>query len=185
VKTQYYTATSIDGFIADPRNSLDWLLQFGDGSGDTYDRFIAEVGAITMGSTTYRWILDHHVHADADHPRPWTYRQPTWVFTSRELPGVDGANIRFVRGDVAPVHAAMTEAAAGKNIWIVGGGDLAGQFHDQGLLDELILAVAPVSLGAGAPLLPRTITDPPMRLTEARRDGEFALLTYATRRSAR
>jgi dihydrofolate reductase len=184
VKTQYYTATSIDGFIADGANSLDWLLQFGDGSGDTYDRFIGEIGAIAMGSTTYQWILDHHVHADADHPRPWGYRQPTWVFTTRELPGVAGADIRFVRGEVAPVHAAMTEAAAGQNIWVVGGGDLAGQFHDQGLLDELILAVAPVSLGGGAPLLPRRIAEPPMRLTEVRRDGEFALLTYAVRRSA-
>jgi dihydrofolate reductase len=106
------------------------------------------------------------------------------VFTTRELPGVAGADIRFVRGEVAPVHAAMTEAAAGQNIWVVGGGDLAGQFHDQGLLDELILAVAPVSLGGGAPLLPRRIAEPPMRLTEVRRDGEFALLTYAVRRSA-
>jgi dihydrofolate reductase len=184
VKTQYYTATSIDGFIADPRNSLDWLLQFGDGSGDTYDQFITEVGAITMGSTTYQWILDHHVHADADQPRPWAYRQPTWVFTSRELPGVDEADIRFVRGDVVPVHAAMSEAAAGKNIWIVGGGELAGQFHDRGLLDELILGVAPVSLGGGAPLLPRRIAEPPMRLTDLRRDGEFALLRYAIPRSA-
>jgi dihydrofolate reductase len=182
MKTQYYTATSIDGFIADAHNCLDWLLQFGDGSGETYSRFIDNVGAIAMGSTTYQWILTHHVYADADHPRPWDYVQPTWVFSSRELPGVAGADIRFVRGDVAPVHAAMTEAAAGKNIWLVGGGELAGQFYDQGLLDELILALAPVALGAGAPLLPRTIAQPPMELTDVRREGPFALLTYATSR---
>ncbi|WP_028936560.1 dihydrofolate reductase family protein [Pseudonocardia spinosispora] len=179
--TQYYTATSIDGFIADADNSLDWLLQFGDGSGDTYSAFIAEVGAIVMGSTTYEWVLEHHVNADADHPRPWMYEQPTWVFSSRELPGVEGADIRFVRGDVVAVHATMTEAAHGKNIWIVGGGELAGQFHDHGLLDELILGVAPIALGAGAPLLPRVISHPPMRLTDVRQDGPFALLTYAVR----
>jgi dihydrofolate reductase len=178
-KTQYYTATSIDGFIADQHNSLDWLLSFGDGSGEFYDAFIARVGAVAMGSTTYEWVLDHHVYADADHPQPWMYDQPTWVFSSRPLPRVDGADIRFVRGDVGPVHAEMTRAAAGANIWIVGGGDLAGQFHDRGLLDELILAYTPVSLGAGAPLLPRRVSEPPLRLADVRRDGEFALLTYA------
>lgn len=179
MRTQYYTATSIDGFIADADNSLDWLLQFGDGSDDTTTAFVAEVGAIAMGSTTYEWILTHHVNADADHPRPWVYEQPCWVFSTRDLPTVGGADIRFVRGDVAAAHAAMTEAAHGKNIWIVGGGDLAGQFHDHGLLDELILGVAPVALGAGAPLLPRVISQPPMRLTDVRQDGPFAQLTYA------
>lgn len=181
MKTQYYTATSIDGFIADEDNSLDWLLRFGDGSGAGYDEFIGQVGAIAMGSTTYRWILDHHVHADADRPRPWDYTQPTWVFSTRELPEVAGADIRFVRGDVTRVHAEMTEAAAGRNIWVVGGGELAGQFHDHGLLDELILAYTPVALGAGAPLLPRRISEPPMKLVDLRRDGPFALLTYALR----
>lgn len=179
VKTQYYTATSIDGFIADPDNSLDWLLRFGDGSGDTYSAFIAKVGAIAMGSTTYRWILDHHIYPDADHPRPWDYTQPTWVFSTQELPALPGADIRFVRGDVARVHAEMTEAAAGRNIWVVGGGELAGQFHDHGLLDELILGYTPVALGGGAPLLPRRISEPPMELVDVRRDGPFALLTYA------
>lgn len=177
--TIYYTASSVDGFIADEDNSLDWLLRFGDGSGEFYDRFIAGIGAIAMGSTTYEWILAHHVHADADRPRPWAYEQPTWVFTGRELPGVDGADIRFVRGDVAPAHAEMTEVAGGKNIWIVGGGDLAGQFHEHQLLDELIVTYAPVTLGGGAPLLPRRISEPPMRLADAHQDGPFAVLTYA------
>jgi dihydrofolate reductase len=170
VSTQYYTATSIDGFIADPDHSLDWLLQFGDGGGEAYDRFIADVGAIAMGSTTYEWILRHH---------PWPYAQPCWVFTTRSLPAVEGADIRFVGGDVAAVHASMAEAARGQNIWIVGGGDLAGQFHDRGLLDEVLLAIAPVALGAGAQLLPRVIARPSLRLVDVRRDGPFALLRYA------
>jgi dihydrofolate reductase len=92
---------------------------------------------------------------------------PAWVFTSRDLPTVDGADVRFVRGDVRPVHAAMAAAAAGKNVWIVGGGDLAGRFLDAGLLDELIVQVVSVTLGAGAPLLPRRVTTPPLRLVSA------------------
>jgi len=76
-----------------------------------------------------------------------------------------------VQGDVRPVHAAMVEAAAGKNVWITGGGDLAGQFHDHGLLDELIIQIAPVTLGRGAPLLPRRIAMPGLRLTSVQTWG--------------
>ena len=105
---------------------------------------------------------------------------PSWVFSSRDLPRPEGPDIRFVSGDVAPVHAEMAEVAAGKNIWVVGGGDLVGQFHDQGLLDEIILGVAPVFLGSGAPLLPRRITSDRLRLIEATGHGSaFVTLRYA------
>src|SRR5688500_16155632 len=82
MKTQYYTASSLDGFIADERNSLEWLFQFGEGPGGDYDRFIADVGAIAMGSTTYEWILEHLVHKDPARPQPWPYSQPSWIFTT-------------------------------------------------------------------------------------------------------
>lgn len=179
MKTQYYTACSLDGFIADPNNSLDWLLQFGDGSGEFYSNFISEVGALVMGSTTYQWVLDHPMEPGAEKLEKWPYEQPTWVFSSRELPRIEGADIRFVRGDVGPVFEAMKAAAGGKNIWIVGGGELVGQFHDQGLLDEIIVGFAPVMLGGGAPLLPRVITTPYLRLVRAEiMDEHFALLRY-------
>ncbi len=179
--TQYYTAASIDGFIADADNSLDWLFQLGEADGmmqEDYPRFIADVGALAMGSTTYEWIADHT--GFLDNPTAWEYTQPTWVFTSRDLPSPDGLDIRFVSGDVAPVHADMVSAAAGRNIWLVGGGELVGQFHDQGLLDEVIVGFAPVTLGSGVPLLPRRITTPPLRLLDVTQYGQvFALLRYA------
>jgi len=88
-------------------------------------------------------------------------------------------DIRFVEGDVAPVHAQMVDAASGANVWIVGGGDLVGQFHDRRLLDEVIVTIASVTLGAGAPLLPRRIVTPPLRLMSARAFGSsFAQLRY-------
>src|SRR5687767_15414163 len=131
-----------------------------------------------MGSSTYEWMLRHVIGPEADHPEPWPYEQPTWVFTSRKLPGIPGADVRFVRGDVRPVHRLMVEAAGGKNVWIVGGGELAGQFHDHGLLDEVIVTIASVTLGGGAPLLPRRIASPPLRLVSVRGYGtEFAELT--------
>lgn len=182
-KVQYYTASSLDGFIADASNSLDWLLQFGDPGQSDYCDFIREVGAIAMGSTTYEWLLAHHIYRDPSGPQPWPYAQPAWVFSSRTLRSVEGADLRFVRGDVRPVYQEMMREAAGKNIWLVGGGELVGQFYDHGLLDELIITVASVTLGGGAPLLPRAITQPSLRLVSATAWGEaFAHLHYQVRR---
>ena len=179
--TQYYTASSLDGFIADRDNSLDWLFQrFSEPGNSDYPDFIRDVGAIAMGATTYEWVMDHEVRPKGT---PWPYSQASWVFTTRERAGPAGADIRFVKGDVRPVHEAMVKAAGGKNIWLVGGGELVGQFHDAGLLDELIVIITSVTLGAGAPLLPRMISNPPLKLlsVEQRGDG-FAALRYAVRR---
>lgn len=188
VKTQYYTATSIDGYLADEDNSLDWLFQFGEideieGVQDDFLQFVDQVGALAMGSTTYEWIIEHE--SLLENPEQWPYEDPVWVFSSRELPLVDGADIRFVQEDVAPVHAEMVRATDGKNVWLVGGGDLVGQFHDHGLLDEIILSVAPVTLASGAPLLPRRITTPPLKLTNVKKHGDvFAELTYEVQHSS-
>lgn len=183
-KTQYYTATSIDGFIADQHNSLDWLFEVGgeDGGGGNagFGEFFAQVGAFAMGATTYEWVLDHEKLLE--HPENWTneyHDVPAWIFTHRDLPRIPGANLTFVQGDVRPVHEAMVEAAGGRNLWVVGGGELVGMFADAGLLDELILGVAPVTLGSGAPLLPRRLTASRLTLTDMTRNGQFAHLTYA------
>ena len=106
---------------------------------------------------------------------------PCWVFTHRTLPALPGAAISFVADDVAPVHEEMKRAAAGKNIWLVGGGDLAGQFADRHLLDEILVSVAPVTLGRGAPLLPRRLTAADLELVEVGRDRQFAQLKYRVR----
>lgn len=179
VKTVYYTASSLDGFIATPDDSLEWLFPLGELAATSYPAFIRDVGALAMGASTYEWMLRHIAGPEAARRQPWPYEQPTWVFTSRTLPGLDAVDIRFVRGDVGPVHEAMVAAAAGKNVWIVGGGELAGQFYDRGLLDELVVQIGSVTLGAGKPLLPRAITKPPLRLVSVRQVGSgFAELRY-------
>ena len=168
--TTYYTATSLDGFIADEQHSLEWLFrQDQDEAGPlNYDEFFARIGAAVMGSTTYEWILGHESGT-------WPYQLPVWVMTSRDLPKVDG-DVRFARGDVRSVHEAMTAAAGGKDLWIGGGGDLAGQVADAGLLDEIIVYVAPVTLGGGAPLLPRRLD---LRLEELAQNKAFACARYS------
>ena len=78
----------------------------------------------------------------------------------------------------------MTMAAKQKNIWLVGGGDLVGQFYDAGLVDELIVQLGSVTLGSGKPLLPRLIAFPPLQLQSARAIGPgFAELRYLVPRN--
>lgn len=172
----YYTATTLDGFLADPEDSLDWLLRQPNEAGgpQDYHAFIAGIGAIVMGATTYEWLLAHE-------PGRWPYTLPTWVMTHRRLalpvPGAQDqpADVRFATGDVREVHREMTAAAGGKDLWVVGGGDLAGQFADAGLLDEVIASIAPVVLGAGRSLLPRRLD---LELVETAQNGVFVTARY-------
>jgi dihydrofolate reductase len=185
-KTQYYTATTLDGYIADENHSLDWLFEVdrGDSGEHSFAAFFADVGAMAMGATTYEWVLEHE--RLVDDPAKWRgyYGEtPCWVFTHRTPPTVPGARISFVEGDVGPAHEQMTDAAAGKNVWLVGGGDLVGQFADRGLLDEILVSVAPVTLGRGAPLLPRRLTAAQLELVDVGRDRQFARLRYRVRTS--
>jgi len=186
-RTQYYTAATVDGFIADEKNSLDWLFEVptepGWDDGGEFSRFFGGVGAMCMGATTYEWVLDHDKLLER--PEKWqTYygQTPCWIFTHRALPPVPGANLKFVQGDVAPVHDAMVEAAAGKNVWLVGGGELVGAFADAARLDDIILTMAPAFLGRGAPVLPRRLTAARLKLVSAERAGQFAKLRYEIRR---
>ena len=98
MKTQNYTATSLDGFIATEDDSLDWLFPLGDVNDTSYPEFIADVGALAMGSATYEWMLRHADEVIQEVGSAWPYTQPAWVFTSRKLPSIEGASIHFVQG---------------------------------------------------------------------------------------
>ena len=174
-RSVFYTATTLDGFIADPDDSLAWLFvqeQEKDGPMN-YDDFIAGIGALAMGATTYTWLRDHLARTDPG--ARWPYTLPAWVFTHRDLGPADDGDIRFVSGDVTEVYADLAAAADGKDVWVVGGGDLAAQFAEAGRLDELIVSIAPVTLGEGRPLFPRRWD---LRLTELARNGAFACARY-------
>ena len=154
-KTQYFCAATLDGFIADSDDRIDWLTGFESGYQgpgekvlDAIDSYIEGVGALVMGSSTYEFILGHD----------WPYgERPTWVLTSRELPSTEGADIRFHNGPVADIHAEMVAAAGDRDLWVVGGGPVASDLVDAGLLDELLLTVVPAVIGSGKPLFSRPI----------------------------
>lgn len=147
---RFYTATSLDGFLADEHDSLDWLLSqpTGEESILPYDAFVAEVGAIITGRTTYDWVLEHDGTVDG----AWVYTQPTFLFTHRP-PEPAREGVTAVSGDPAAHRAAIEEAADGKDVWIVGGGELAAECARAGMLDEVFVSIAPVTLGAGRPLM--------------------------------
>lgn len=183
MRTQYFTAATLDGFIATDDHSLDWLFPLANLEKTSYPAFFAEVGALAMGASTYEWLLQHIVRLGSGNEGGWPYRIPAWVFTHRALPSPAGSDVRFVQGDVRPVHDAMRAAAGDRNLWIVGGGELVGQFHDAGLLDQLIIQLGSVTLGSGKPLLPRRILSPILRLTEVSPMGEGMVeLRYDVRR---
>lgn len=178
----YNTSTSLNGFIADGQNSLDWLFAVDADAAPDIASFMDSIGVFVEGSSTYEWVLA--AEGLLENPEKWQQfygSKPTYVFTSRTLPVPDGVNVRFVQGPVSGFLSELREAAAGKDVWIIGGGELAGQFLDAGSLDQVILSVAPVALDSGAPLLPRTVGSDRLTLTDARAFGQFAQLTYAVR----
>jgi dihydrofolate reductase len=187
--TQYYCAMSLDGFIAEADDTLEWLTGYEGrpyaGAGaepmeGAYERYYDGVGALVMGSATYEFVLEHG--------GGWPYAgKPVWVLTSRELPVPegDGVDVRFASGEIAGLHDEMTALAGERDAWVVGGGNVASQFADAGLLDELLLTVVPVVLGAGKPLFDRRLTGGPLRLTGTRAFANGMVeLRYAIERSA-
>jgi dihydrofolate reductase len=176
--TQYYCAMSLDGYIAESDDTLDWLMGYegsfeGEGveqgpmsEGGSYERFYEDVGALISGATTYEFVLDH-MGEDGE----WPYKgKPCWVLSSRDLPVPAGedVDVRIVNAKVQDLHDEMIAAAGERHLWVVGGGNVASQFADEGLLDEVLVTVVPVVLGAGKPLFDRRLPGGPMQLMGTR-----------------
>jgi dihydrofolate reductase len=183
---QYYCAATLDGYIADPDDGLDWLTGYrgsyeGDGAPPReggYDEFYEGVGSLVTGSVTYEWVLDH---VDG-----WPYSgKPCWVLTSRELrrPEGEGVDVRFANGPVPELAEEIIASAGERSLWVVGGGNVASQFAEAGLLDEVLVTVVPVVLGAGKPLFDRGLPGGPMQLTDVLpRASGMVELRYQVRR---
>jgi dihydrofolate reductase len=192
-KTQYYCAASLDGYIAEADDSLGWLLNYegsfeGDGvepgpmsEGGSYEHFYEGVGALVSGATTYEFVLEH-LGEDSE----WPYKgKPCWVLSSRDLPVPRGeeVDVRIVNARVADLYEQMITAAGERNLWIVGGGSVASQFADEGLLDEVLVTVVPVVLGAGKPLFDHRLPGGAMQLIGTRAfDTGMVELRYEIRR---
>jgi dihydrofolate reductase len=164
MKTIYFAAASLDGFIADKNDSLEWLFKNGPTDISFIDEFLETVGVIAMGSTTYQWLLDNT-------EGPWPYKAPCVVFTHRNLRVMEGADVRFARGEVPSQHEELVKLAGGKNIWLMGGGDLVGQFYDHKLVDEMHIQTVAVFLNEGKKLFSRR-TNEAFKIQEIRQRGD-------------
>lgn len=172
-------AVSLNGFLADEDHSLKWLFDVPGAQDPNPDLLPQNVGVHVEGANTYMWMVENE-NLIAN-PQKWQEYYPgvtTYVFTTQKLPIPDGADVRLVNGSVQEFLQEIREVAGEKNIWVLGGGELLGQFFDIDAIDSLALTVAPAALSGGAAILPRTIGSDRLELTEARQAGPFARLVY-------
>lgn len=185
---RYYAAATLDGYIAESDDTLDWLLSYegefegaeSDQGQAGYESFYDGIGALVMGSVTYEWVLAH--------VKGWPYAgKPTWVLSTRDLERPDGedVDVRVVDAQAPELIDEMRSAAGERDIWIVGGGNVASQFADHGLLDRVEVTVVPVVLGDGKPLFDRRLSGGPMQLISVTTHSSGMVgLTYEIKRPA-
>jgi dihydrofolate reductase len=183
----YYCASTLDGYVAEADDTIDWLTGYqgtyaaagAEPIEGSYEGFYDGVGSLVMGSATYEFVLEHG--------REWPYTcKPCWVLTSRSLaiPDGEGVDVRLASCPVSAIYDEVAAAARPRDVWVVGGGNVASQFADEGLLDELRVHVVPVVLGHGKPLFDRALPGPPMQLTGVvPRDNGMVELSYAVERA--
>jgi dihydrofolate reductase len=143
-----YIAASLDGFIADENNSLDWLFRYDgmDLGEHDYRIFVKSIRTIVMGRGTYEFI--------AKDPSPWAYEeQRVIVVTSRPIDNPKGSF--EIRANVDDLIAELRALDDG-DVWMMGGGMLQMTFMERGALDEIEIYVIPELLGGGRPLFPPT-----------------------------
>lgn len=168
-KVILFIATSLDGYIATEEDSLDWLFKI-EGEGDNgYSEFLETIDTIIMGRRTYDWILK-------EVPGDFPYQtQKCYVFTNTLKES--NANIEFVSEEASSLLSKIKKTP-GKNIWIVGGGELISHFIKEKLIDEYILTVAPVLIGKGIPLFKKMEGEVELELLGTRQFNQFVELHY-------
>lgn len=181
----FNTAATLDGFLADPDHSLAWLFEVDGGTPDApehadhFGAFLDGIGVTVLGSSTYEWLArEANALSSLDAWNEAMSGKPAFLFTSRDLETPAGADVTVVSGDVHDHLDAIRDRAGDKDVWLMGGGDLVGQFADAGALDEVQVSIAPATLGAGKPLLPRRLGSARLHLVNVQQRGQFAHLTY-------
>lgn len=170
-KLVLYIAVSLDGFIAGEGESLDWLDRV-EGRGDNgYGAFYEDVDTALMGRKTYDWIM---AHAEF----PYAGKD---CYVLSHCPRENTEDVTFVSEDPAEFVSRLKKQA-GKKIWLVGGGRLLHSLMESGLVDEMILTVAPVVLGKGIPLFYESNREAELSLTGMERYGQFVELRYRVNR---
>ncbi|AFZ02824.1 dihydrofolate reductase family protein [Calothrix sp. PCC 6303] len=138
-----YIATSLDGYIAKLDGGIDWLPSPEVmGESNSYTQFYDSIDALVMGSTTYEQVLGFG---------DWVYPgKPSYILTSRNLSTVR-TDIFFARGGIEEVIKEINQKGY-QRVWVIGGGKVASAFMQHNLVDEYIITIIPIILGAGISL---------------------------------
>lgn len=164
-----FIAQSLDGYIATKEDSLDWLFKV-EGEGDNgYSEFYEEIDTIIMGKRTYDWIMKYE-------KGQFPYKnKDCYVFSRSQLE--DTADVKFVNEDIVD-FANSLKKEEGKNIWVVGGGELLHTFLKEELLDELFITIAPAIIGDGIPLFKSGDYELDLKLKGTRTFNQFVEIHY-------
>lgn len=168
-----FIATSLDGYIATKDESLEWLFHV-EGEGDNgYSEFYETVDTVLMGKKTYDWLIKH---GTGEFPYK---NKECYVFT--RSPIEDTEDVKFINEDIVSFTNKLKNQK-GKNIWIVGGGELLQSFIKEKLVDELILTVAPTLIGKGIPLFKKGDYQIDLLLKGTRNFNQFVELHYEVKK---
>jgi dihydrofolate reductase len=165
-RIKYFVAASLDGYIADPDGGVDWLFHDQDYG---FTPFYESVDTVLVGRATYDFGVAHG--------QPAFPGKTNYVFSST-LDPADHPLVSVISSDPVPFVRDLKEADGG-DIWLVGGGLLFRALFEDGLVDDVIVAVHPRLLGRGIPLLPESGTSMPLKLVDVTQfDSGLVTLSY-------
>ncbi len=179
-KVKYGVGVSLDGYIAAPDGSVDWLNRATrKAKGEDYGmrEFFRSIDTVLMGRKTYEIALKMGMGKGG------YSGMKTFIF-SRTLPPGERDGVEFVSGDPGELMGRLKQRP-GKDIWLCGGGELTREFLKSGALDEVILGIVPVLIGAGRPTFPPGFPETEVELVEVKQyKGGVVGLTYRVVKAA-
>ncbi len=164
-KVIVHIAASADGYIARPDGDLDWLTSRPAPRGFYgMNAFMKTIDATVLGRKTFEASLTLRAMFDP--------KNKTFVFSRHAPPADIPLGVEFVAGAISPFTSRL-RGQPGKDIWLMGGGDLIASFLDENAIDEFVVSVVPVFIGDGIPLIARRLRHVPLELqsTERFEDG--------------
>lgn len=161
-KIKLYIAASIDGYIAYSDGGLDWLSEYPITAEYNYgyNDFYESIDSVIMGGKSYRDILN----MDVIYP----YKDKTsYVITRNTNSKISIENVQFLSDNIIETVSSLKKQD-GKDIWLVGGGEIISMLLDQGLVDEMIITYIPKVLGDGIPLFPKIMNESKWQLLNSK-----------------
>lgn len=158
MKIRLYIAASLDGYIAGPNHEIDWLNAFHD-IDYGYKEFMSQIDTLVMGRKSYDVATSH---SKGKNP----FKGSRTIVVSRTLK--DAPEGIEVASDIDALISELRGRTGGKDVWMMGGGELTRSFLERNALDKLEIHTIPVILGAGIPLFPQGTPERRFKLTETK-----------------